>query len=152
MNTAAPDPGNLYLVVGYDGSPPAVRALDAAVRLLRDRPGRIDVVYVGQLPGVDMLSADAVSEMEETFDEIGRDLKVQATEQLRGREERWQFEQRRGLISENLLATADAIAAADPDSTVSIVVGGSSSAAHRLVGSIPVHLARHSPVPILIVP
>jgi hypothetical protein len=30
MNTETPPP-DLYLVVGYDGSPPASRALDAAV-------------------------------------------------------------------------------------------------------------------------
>jgi nucleotide-binding universal stress UspA family protein len=36
--------------------------------------------------------------------------------------------------------------------TVVIVVGSSSHAAHRLVGSIAVSLARHSPVPLVIVP
>ena len=50
MNTTAPPAGNLYLVVGYDGSPPAIRALDAAVRLLHGRTGSIEVVYVAHLP------------------------------------------------------------------------------------------------------
>jgi nucleotide-binding universal stress UspA family protein len=35
---------------------------------------------------------------------------------------------------------------------VSIVVGSSSQAAHRLVGSMAVSLARRSPVPVVIVP
>jgi hypothetical protein len=43
MSTDTP-PVNLYLVVGYDGSAPATRALDAAVRLLQGRAGRIEVV------------------------------------------------------------------------------------------------------------
>jgi hypothetical protein len=37
MTTAMPPARLLHLVVGYDGSPPASRALDAAVRLLQDR-------------------------------------------------------------------------------------------------------------------
>ena len=40
---------------GYDGSPSASRALDAAVALLHGRSGQIDVVYVAHLPSVDML-------------------------------------------------------------------------------------------------
>jgi len=31
VTTAAPSEGFLHIVVGYDGSPPATRALDAAV-------------------------------------------------------------------------------------------------------------------------
>ena len=64
MNTSAPSTGNLYLVVGFDGSPPAIRALDAAVGLMRGRTGDIDVVYVAHLTSLDMLSPDATAEME----------------------------------------------------------------------------------------
>ncbi|HEX7268371.1 MAG TPA: universal stress protein [Streptosporangiaceae bacterium] len=46
MNTTTPPATDLRLVVGYDGSPPASRALDAAASLLRGRTGRIEVVYV----------------------------------------------------------------------------------------------------------
>ena len=70
MNTAMPTTGDLYLVVGYDGSAPATRALDAAAALLRGRDGSIDVVYVPHVPSVDMLSPDAVVGMESTFDEM----------------------------------------------------------------------------------
>jgi CO/xanthine dehydrogenase FAD-binding subunit len=59
MNATAPVAGNLYLVVGYDGSPPAVRALDAAIRLLQGRTGSIEVVYVAHLSGIDSLSPGA---------------------------------------------------------------------------------------------
>ena len=44
MTSAPPPAAFLNLVVGYDGSPPAQRALDAAVLLLHGRAGRIDVV------------------------------------------------------------------------------------------------------------
>ena len=155
MNTPMPSTGNLYLIVGYDGSAPATRALDSAAALLRGRDGGIDVVYVPHLPAMDMLSADAVAGMETTFDEITRDLQAQASEQLRGREERWQFERGLDMLSDVagvLVRVAEKVRDAHPGDNVAIVVGSSSQARHRLVGSIAVSLARHSPVPIVIVP
>jgi nucleotide-binding universal stress UspA family protein len=152
MSIAPSSAGKIYLVVGYDGSPPAVRALDAAVKLLRDRDGRIDVVYVAHLTPGEMMSADAIVEMEEVFDEMTVDLRAQAGEQLRGREERWRFERRQGFIAEELVAAAAKVPDAGPDDTVVIVVGSSSQASHRMVGSVAVHLARRAPVPLIIVP
>ena len=155
MNTAMPSTGNLHLIVGYDGSAPATRALDSAAALLRGREGGIDVVYVPHLPAMDMLSADAVAGMETTFDEITRDLQAQASEQLRGREERWQFERGLDMLSDVagvLVRVAEKVRDAHPGDNVAIVVGSSSQARHRLVGSVAVSLARHSPVPIVIVP
>ena len=152
MNATALPARDLYLVVGYDGSPPASRALDAAVRLLHDRPGSIEVVYVAHVPSIDMLSPGAVAEMEMTFDEIARDLHVTAREQLRGLEERWGFERREGLIADELIAAAEGIRDAHVGDSVVIVVGSSSHAMHRAVGSVAVSLARRSPVPIVVVP
>ena len=152
MNATAPPAENLYLVVGYDGSPPAIRALDAAVRLLRGRPGSIEVVYVAHLPSIDMLSAGAVAEMEASFDDVAQELLTAASEQLRGREERWRFERRQGLIPDELIAAAAGIRDAHPGDTVVIVVGSSSHAMHRLVGSVAVSLARRSAVPVVVVP
>jgi nucleotide-binding universal stress UspA family protein len=151
MSTTGPA-GDLYLVVGYDGSPPGSRALDAAARLLQGRTGRIEVVYVAHLPSIDMLSPGAVAEMEVSFDEIARDLHTAAGEQLRGREERWGFERRQGLIADELIAAAAGIRDAHPGDNVAIVVGSSSHAMHRMVGSVAVSLARHAPVPIVVVP
>ena len=151
MNAPAPA-GSLYLVVGYDGSPPGDRALDAAVRLIRGRTGRIEVVYVAHLPSIDMMSPGAVAEMEVSFDEIARDLHTAADEQLRGREERWGFERRQGLIPDELIAAAAAVSDAQPGDTVAIVVGSSSHAMHRVIGSAAVSLVRRSPVPVVVVP
>ena len=90
--------------------------------------------------------------MEVTFDDIAKELLTTATEQLRDREERWRFERREGLIAEELTAAAKAIQDAHPDDTVVIAVGSSSHAMHRVVGSVAVSLARHSAVPLVIVP
>jgi nucleotide-binding universal stress UspA family protein len=152
MNTVMPSTGNLYLVVGYDGSAPATRALDAAARLLSGRDGRIDVVYVAHLTTAEMMSADAIAEMEVSFDEIARELRAQAAEQLRGREERWQFDRGQGMITDVLVEAAKKIRDAHPGDNVAIVVGSSSQAMHRMVGSVAVSLTRRAPVPLVIVP
>jgi nucleotide-binding universal stress UspA family protein len=139
-------------MVGYDGSPPARRALDAAVRLLQGRSGRIEVVYVAHMPSMAALSPTAVAELETGFDDVEQELRTMAGEQLQGHEDRWGFERRQGLIAEELLAAAKETSAAEPDASVAIVVGSSSQVAHRVVGSVTVSLARHSPVPLIVVP
>jgi nucleotide-binding universal stress UspA family protein len=152
VTTAMPSTGSLHLVVGYDGSPPASRALDAAVRLLQGRTGRIEVVYVAHLSSLAMLSPGAIAEMESDFDEIEQQLRAAAAEQLRGGVAAWGFERRQGIVSDELVAVATAIGDTGPGTTVVIVVGSSSHATHRVVGSVAVSLARHSPVPLVIVP
>jgi nucleotide-binding universal stress UspA family protein len=151
MTTPTP-PAAVHLVVGYDGSPPAERALDGAVRLLQGRTGSITVVYVAHLSSVVMFSAGAIAEMEAGFDDVERDLRAAAAEQLRDAGADWEFERRQGEIPDELIAVATGIRDAHPDETVAIVVGSSSSAAHRIVGSAAVALARHSPVALVIVP
>src|SRR5260370_14181368 len=146
MTTAAPPAGFLHLVVGYDGSPPATRALDAATRLLQGRAGLIHVVYVTQLSSLAMLSPGAIAEIEEDFDQIEEDLRAAAAEQLRASGAPWEFERRQGIIANELIAAAIAIRDTHADQLVSVVVGSSSHAAPRVVGSVAVHLARHSPV------
>jgi nucleotide-binding universal stress UspA family protein len=152
MDAPTAPSGNLYLVVGYDGSPPAIRALDGAVRLLSGRSGSIEVLYVAHLPSIDALSPDAVAEVEADFDEVASELRTQASEQLRDREERWRFEWRQGLVPDELIASAMHIQDDHPGDTVVIVAGSSSHALHRVVGSVAVSLARRSPVPLVVVP
>jgi nucleotide-binding universal stress UspA family protein len=154
MTTAeSPATSFLHLVVGYDGSPPASRALDAAVRLLQGRTGSIEVVYIAHLSSMVMLSADAIAEMESDFGEIEQELRASAAEQLAGKTKAWGFQRRQGLIAEELIAASTGLQEAGPAGTVVVIVVGSSShATHRVVGSVAVSLARHSPVPLVIVP
>jgi nucleotide-binding universal stress UspA family protein len=152
VSTVTPPATDLRLVVGFDGSPPATRALDAAVNLLRGRTGRIDVVYVAHMPSMASLSADAVTELEQDFDDVEQELRTLVGERLRDHEVSWDFERRQGLIAEDLIAAANDLRAAHPQATVVIVVGSSSQVMHRVVGSVAVSLARHSPVPLIVVP
>jgi nucleotide-binding universal stress UspA family protein len=147
----APPTANLHLVTGYDGSPPAARALSRAVALLQGRQGSIDVVYVAHVPSVDMMSADALVEVEADFSEVEKELRASAAAELDGRVT-WEFQSRRGPIAGELIEAASAIGDAHPSDTVAIVVGSSSSGSHRIVGSVAVALARHCPVPLVIVP
>jgi nucleotide-binding universal stress UspA family protein len=112
----------------------------------------MELVYVAHLTSTVMLSADAIAEMETDFDEIEQELRAQAAEELGDRVESWGFQRLQGLIAEELIAVAATIGESDADGTVVIVVGSSSHAAHRVVGSVAVNLARHSPVPLVIVP
>lgn len=152
MTSATPPAGFLHLVVGYDGSPPASRALDAAVDLLQGRTGRIEVLYVAHMSSMVSLSPGAVAEMEADFDDMAKDLRASAGERLDKEAPGWEFQRRQGLIAEELIKAATDVRDADPSKTVVIVVGSSSHAAHRMVGSAAVSLARHAPVPLVIVP
>jgi nucleotide-binding universal stress UspA family protein len=143
----------LDLVVGFDGSPPALRALDTAARLLAVRPpGRITVVWVAHLSGEVSLSADAVAIVENDFDQVAGELRTAAAERLADSGLPWDFRWRQGLIARELTAAAQEIQAARPDDVVVILVGSSSSAMHRMVGSVAVQLAHHAPMPVTIVP
>jgi nucleotide-binding universal stress UspA family protein len=152
MTTTLPPAEFLQLVVGYDGSPPASRALDGAVRLLQGRLGSIDVVYVAHLSSLAMLSPGAVAEVNKDFDEIEQELRAQAAGQLCASGAAWKFERRQGIIADELIAAAAAIGEARSGETVAIIVGSSSHAAHRVVGSVAIGLARHSQMPLIIVP
>ena len=152
MSITTPPSPYLRLVVGYDGSPPAARALDAAVNLLQGRDGKIEVVYVAHMPSMAALSPGAVGELENNFDDVEQELRTMAEDRLRGRDERWDFHRRQGLIAEELIAEGKRLGAAHPEATIVIVVGSSSLVTHRIVGSVAVSLARHSPVPLVVVP
>jgi nucleotide-binding universal stress UspA family protein len=152
MNATTPPVTDLRLVVGYDGSPPAGRALNAAVNLLQGRTGRIEVVYVAHMPSMVALSPGAVTELESDFDDVEQELRALAAELLDGLGQSWGFERREGQIAEELIVAANDRAAEHPNATVAIVVGSSSLVTHRVVGSVAVSLARHSPVPLVVVP
>ena len=143
----------LHLIVGFDGSPAATRALDTSARLLGVRPpGRIVVVWVAHLTSTVRLSADAVNIVEHDFDEVAQELRAAAAERLAGSRVPWDFQWRQGSIAHELIAVAESIQAAHPHDVVVIEVGSSSSAMHRMVGSVAVNLAHHSPVPVTVVP
>jgi len=105
----------VYAVVGFDGSPPALRALDAAARLLHDRPGGMEIVYVAHLPAIAAaadLDGQAAAGLRQSLDDSARELstevrtRLQATH-LRGAAQHWHFQRRDGAVADQLTAVAD---------------------------------------------
>jgi nucleotide-binding universal stress UspA family protein len=153
VSAGTPPARELHLVVGFDGSPAATRALDTSARLLAARPpGRMTVVWVAHLTSMMSLSADATAITERDFGQVAQELQAAAAERLGDSQVPWDFQWRQGLIAHELIAVAESLQAAEPGDVVVIEVGSSTSTVHRMVGSVAVNLARHSPVPISIVP
>jgi nucleotide-binding universal stress UspA family protein len=153
MSAETPPVSELNLVVGFDGSPPAVRALDTAARLLSVRPpGRVTLNWVAHLSSAVERSADATAIVESDFDAVAVEVRAAAAERLAKSGLAWDFQWRQGLIAQELIAVAESAQAERPDDVVVILVGSSSSVMHRVVGAVAVTLAHHSPVPVTVVP
>jgi nucleotide-binding universal stress UspA family protein len=90
--------------------------------------------------------------MESDFDQVAAEIRAEAAKRLDEAGLAWDFQWRQGLIAQEPIAVAESVQAARPDDVVVILVGSSSSAMHRVVGSVAVTLAHHSPVPITVVP
>jgi nucleotide-binding universal stress UspA family protein len=150
----------VYAVVGYDGSGSAKRALDAAARLLHDRPGGMEIVYVAHMSVMAgaAVSADATARLSQSFDDTTRELsgEVRAHLQdshLRGAAQRWHFQRRNGGIADELLSVAEGLRDRHgPDASVVIVVGRSEHGYHHVLGSVPQALERHDHFPVIVIP
>jgi nucleotide-binding universal stress UspA family protein len=145
----SPD-GPVYAVVGFDGSASSLRALDTAARLLNDRPGGMEIVYVAH-PG----SAQALGQQ---FDDTTRELSRQVRAHLqashrRAAAQRWHFQRRDGAIADNLVAVADDLHDRHgTDAEVFLVVGRSEHGYHHGLGSVPAALERHVHYPVIVIP
>jgi nucleotide-binding universal stress UspA family protein len=157
--TGSPDT-QVYAVVGFDGSSPALRALDAAARLLNDRPGGMEIVYVAHLSAL-LAGGDvggrASAEVVQGFDDAARELSdevrahLQASH-LRGAAQRWHFQRRDGAIAGQLIAAADDLRRRHgPGASVVIVVGRSEHGYHHVLGSVPQALERHAHYPLIVI-
>ena len=157
--TGPPDT-QVYAVVGFDGSAPALRALDAAARLLNDRPGGMEIVYVAHLSALIAggdVGGRASAEVLQGFDDATRELSdevrahLQATH-LRGAAQHWHFQRRDGAIAGQLIAAADDLRRRHgPGAAVVIVVGRSEHGYHHVLGSVPQALERHAHYPVIVI-
>jgi hypothetical protein len=151
----------MYAVVGFDGSASALRALDAASRLLNDRPGGMEIVYVAHLSAL-AASADvggrASAEVRQSFDDASRELSEEVrahlqVSHLRGAAQHWHFQRRDGAVADQLIAAADDLSRRHgPDASVAIVVGQSEHGYHHVLGSVPRALERHNHYPVIVIP
>ena len=151
----------VYAVVGFDGSASSLRALDAAARLLHDRPGGMEIVYVAHISAVAAaadVGGEAAAGLRQSFDDATRELSAEVrtrlqASHLRGAAQRWHFQRRDGAIADELIAVADDVRRQrGPGTSVVIVVGRSEHGYHHVLGSVPQALERHDHFPVLVIP
>jgi nucleotide-binding universal stress UspA family protein len=147
----------ITLVVGFDNSEPARRALVWAADLLRERPGTLHVIYADH-PLIDSdLGGFAHAEMEDTRDQKAASAAQAAAEIAATAGVPYTFERREESPASAILSAAGRLGAAaadrhgpdEPAGTPIIVTGRSHHAAHRILGSVPVELLHESPYPVL---
>jgi nucleotide-binding universal stress UspA family protein len=154
---AAPGPGlarpradqPVTLVVGFDDSEPARRALIWGADLLRTRPGTLHVVYADHELIDSDLSGFGRHEMDEARDEKAAGIAQAATEIAAAAGTPVTFERRQESPADAVLHAAGLYAAGDPASPPLIVAGRSHHAAHHVIGSVPVRLINESPYPVV---
>ncbi len=137
------------LVVGFDDSEPARRALTWGADLLRTRPGALHVVYADHVLIDSDLSGFAHAEMEQARDEKAASVVKAAAEITAAAGVPYTFERREESPADALLHTASSHAAAGSASEPVIVTGRSRHAVHHVIGSVPVRLLHESPYPVL---
>jgi len=153
MKTVETDGNNLVLVVGYDGTEPAQRALQSAVAILRDRTGRLEVVFVAHMPSTVAFSAQAVVAVHEGMDSEESELSRAVDEALRDTDVKWHFQRRNGEIAQELLAAAtEQLDAEGPSTRIVLVLGGPSHKIDRYLNSTPVKVLRQDRFEVFVIP
>lgn len=145
--------GPLFVIVGFDGTEPAERALDSATQLLRNRDGAMEVVYVAHTPTGATLSAEAMVEIRTGFDDLERRLSNEVRARLGSTEPRWHFQRRDGMVAHELTAVADELRRLHGrEARIVMIVGGSAHKFHRVFGSVSMSLERDDRFPVVVVP
>ncbi|HEY1920801.1 MAG TPA: universal stress protein [Streptosporangiaceae bacterium] len=151
----------VYAVVGFDGSASSLHALDTATRLLNNRPGGLEIVYVAHLSPVAAaadLNGEASVAVAQSFNDATRDLSEEVRARLQaihltGAAEHWHFQRRDGAIADQLVKVADELSRQHgSDVAVGLVVGRSEHGYHHVLGSVPTALERQADYPVIVVP
>jgi len=153
--TAGSSPDDpVVVVVGFDGSEPAQRALDAAAGLLRGREGQLEVVHVAHVSPTAALSKRSETSALASVDNVERRLADEVRARLEPMEPRWHFQPRDGSVADELIAVADEFRRErGPDATIVLVVGGPSrNHHHEIGGSVSLTLAEVDRFPLVVVP
>ena len=140
----------MVILVGIDDSVTSLRAGAYAVGLARRQGARLVAVYVEQpsalYGAVGSAGAAAIAEQERAFTETAADLKRRLEEGAVDRGVRITFVAAAGDPYHELRRVADEVHAD------AVVVGASTKAGHRLVGSLAVRLVKAGRWPVTVVP
>lgn len=141
--------GPRVIVVGIDGSPSSMRAAAYAAGLARRQGSTLVLVYVQQVPistGGAIVAGAMVEAGEDTAEQLAAELREGAQTLGGWQTVRWEFLTRHGDPFHEL------VAAAKEQQADAVVVGGSQSRGHRIMGSIAVRLVRSGHWPVTVVP
>jgi nucleotide-binding universal stress UspA family protein len=141
--------GPTSILVGVDGSTTATRAAWYAAGLGRRQRARVVAVYVE--PGATMAAAVPSTAavyvaQQQAFDQVADDMRQRATEWSEEMGVDLTFMAVHGDPFTELRRIADEIRAD------AVIVGASTKAGHRLVGSLAIRLVRASKWPVTVVP
>lgn len=133
------------IIVGYDGSPPAVHAAAWAGGLARRERSTLVVVYVEALSSPAYWTPLGGAAATEAGAELARELRAQAGPLLDERGIRWEMLHGQGEPAQVLEAVAE-------ERRADCIVVGKSRRRGGLLGSVPKSLLAHATRPVVVVP
>ncbi|MGI8447072.1 MAG: universal stress protein [Streptosporangiaceae bacterium] len=134
------------LPVGVDGSETSMRAAAYAAGMARRQKARLVCLYVRPFSAAAGIGAGAATSMQEAYDSVAAELGQNAEEQGPRLGIDIVFVERDGNPFSEIVRLAGEIQAD------AVIVGASTKAGHRFVGSLAVHLVRASRWPVTVVP
>ena len=134
------------LLAGVDGSDSSLRAGAYAAGMARRQRARLVCLYVRPFSAAAGIGAGAATSMQEAYDSVAAELRQTAEEQGARLGIDIVFVERDGNPFAEIVRLADEIQAD------AVIVGASTKAGHRFVGSLAVHLVRASRWPVTVVP
>jgi nucleotide-binding universal stress UspA family protein len=134
------------LLVGVDGSDTSLRAGAYAAGMARRQKARLVVLYVRPFSAAAGMNAGVTVGLRDSYDSVAAELRQTAEEQGPRLGIDITFVERDGNPFTEIVRLADEIQAD------AVIVGASTKAGHRFVGSLAVHLVRASRWPVTVVP
>jgi nucleotide-binding universal stress UspA family protein len=140
------DPRAPILLVGIDGSDTSLRAGAYAGGLAMRQHARLVCLYVRTFKVTAGVGVAAIPSMQKAHDDIARELREMVESQSARIGIHAEFVEREGNPFTEIVRLADELPAD------AVIVGASTKAGHRFVGSLAVHLVKVSRWPITVVP
>ncbi len=141
-----PSDGPATVLVAIDGSETSMRAGAYAAGMARRQQARLVCLYVRPFSAVGGLSAGAAAGIQEAHEAMARELRQAVETHSRRLGVRAELVVRDGSPFTEIVRLADELQADV------VIVGASTKAGHRFVGSLAVHLVRASRWPVTVVP
>jgi nucleotide-binding universal stress UspA family protein len=138
--------GPKVIVAGVDGSETSLRAGAYAWGLARRSEARLILVHVSPVAAMSTLTPGGAAVMREAGEEVAGELRAEVERAFKMEAVRYEF------VTEVGDAYSVLARVADENRADAVVVGASTQAGHRLIGSVAVRLVRAGRWPVTVVP